>query len=83
MTSAKKIPETKRENQREKNNYESILIDRSGVSEEGETVRNRENRQVCKKIYCNDDDDVFIKHPGLPYGYAMRLQNNSPVAVTG
>ena len=31
----------------------------------------------------DDDDDVFIKHPGLPYGYAMRLQNKSPVALTG
>ena len=31
----------------------------------------------------DDDDDVFIKHPGLPYGYVMRLQNKSPIAVTG
>ena len=31
----------------------------------------------------DDDDDIFIKHPGLPYGYAMRLQNKSPIAVTG
>ena len=31
----------------------------------------------------DDNDDVFIKHPGLPYGYAMQLQNKSPIAVTG
>ncbi len=31
----------------------------------------------------DNDDDVFIEHPGLPYGYAMRLQNKSPAAVTG
>ena len=29
----------------------------------------------------DDDDDVFIKHAGLPYGYAMRLQNKSPIAL--
>ena len=44
MTRAKEISKTKRENQREKNNHKSILIDRSGLLEEGKTVRNRANR---------------------------------------
>ena len=30
--------------------------------------------KLQKPIALDDDDDVFIKHPGLPYRYAMRLQ---------
>lgn len=32
-----------------------------------------EQTQVDDDDHDDDHDDVSIKHPGLPYGYAMRL----------